>query len=116
MLWSAAHHGSLFGSFLCSVAAGALIHTNIQKHAVLATALTSAAAALTGIALSGAFERKWRSIRISRCRIDGLLLDLQMDDPDLPRLVARFKDILAKHDYEVIGERPPLRDEAPEPY
>ena len=109
-LWSAAHYGSLFGSIICSVAAGALIHTGLQKYAVLATALTSAAAVLTGLGSSGGFERKWRSNRLSRGRIDSLLLDLHTDAPNLPHLVARLKDIVAKHDNEIVGERPPLTD------
>lgn len=99
-----------FGSIICSVTAGALIHTDIQTYGVAATALTSAAAVLTGLGLSGGFERKWRSNRLSRGRIDALLLDLKADSPNIPQIITRFKDILAKHDNEIIGERPPLRD------
>lgn len=100
--WSVAHHGALFGSILSSVAAGALLQVQSQDWVGTAAVLTSVAAALTSLAASGGFERKWRSNRLSRSQLDGLLLDLEGDSPDLPAAIARLKDIIAAHDREVV--------------
>jgi hypothetical protein len=77
--WSFANHFSLFGSVVCSVAAGALLH-------------------FTG-------QRKWRSNRISRGRMDALLLDLETPNPDLAGIRNSLKEIILKHDMEIVGEK-----------
>src|SRR5580704_13366578 len=88
-LWSIAHHTALFGAVLCSVVVAALLQSS-PGNAGIATVFTSVAAALSGIAASGGFDRKWRSNRLSRSRLDGLLIDLDGDSPDLQALAAQL--------------------------
>ncbi len=63
------------------------------------------AAALSSLAAAGGFERKWRSNRLSRSRIDGLLMDIENDSPNLSELTNQLKEIIAKHDLEIVGEK-----------
>lgn len=94
--WSTAHHVSIFGSIICSIAAGVFIQ--IADGRVFASALTAAAAALTGMAAAGGFMRKWRSNRMSRSRIDAILLDLEDESFDTRHLALRLKNIISEHD------------------
>jgi hypothetical protein len=102
--WSIAHHATVFGSIFCSVTAGALLQLKGSELNGLAAVLTTIAAALTSLAAAGGFERKWRSNRLSRSRIDGLLIDITADTPNIPDLTNQLKDIIVKHDREIIGE------------
>lgn len=102
--WSFAHHTTVFGSIGCSVLAGALLQVKSSDVVGFAAVLTSIAAALTSLATAGAFERKWRSNQLSRSRVDCLLIDLQAESPNLPVLATKLKDIIAKHDLEIITE------------
>lgn len=104
--WSVAHHSALFGSIACSISAGAVLQLTGENHTGAATILTSLAAALTGIATSGGFARKWRTNRLSRSRMDLLLIDLETDTPDLNKITQRFKEIVSQHDSEVVDEKP----------
>ena len=100
--WSLVHHASLFGSIVCSVAAGAVLQaTNNQ---ILPSILTSIAAVLTGIAASGGFERKWRSNHLSRSAADRMLVDIEIDTPDIKKIRKQYKAAIEKHDAEVVGE------------
>ena len=103
--WSLAHHLVLFGSIISSLTAGAMLQIHKSGNHGVATILTSLAAALTGIASSGGFERKWRSNRLSRSRVDRLLIDLEGDSPNLSSLAADLKDVIAKHDLEIVAEK-----------
>lgn len=98
-LWSLVHHASLFGSIVCSVVAGALV----QSQPAVAAWLSSTAAALTSLALAGGFDRKWKSNRLSRSRIDGLLIDLEDENQNLAEISNQFKEIILKHDAEIVG-------------
>ncbi len=107
--WSVAHHFAVFGSIFCSVTAGAILQFDHPDKVGIATVFTSIAAALTSLAVSGGFERKWRSNRLSRSRIDGLLIDIESEAPNIPDLTEKLKDIIAKHDQEIV------KDEIKEP-
>ena len=102
--WSAAHHFAIFGSIICSVTAGAILQFDHPHVAGIASVFTSIAAALTSLAVSGGFERKWRSNRLSRSRIDGLLIDIEAEAPNIPDLTEKLKDIIAKHDQEIVKD------------
>lgn len=104
--WSAVYHITVFGSIGCSVLAGALLQVRSSDLTGLAAVLTTIAAALTSLAAAGGFERKWRSNRLSRSRVDCLLIDLQADSPNVPGLATLLKDIIAKHDLEIVTEEP----------
>lgn len=102
--WSVAHHVTVFGSIICSVLAGAVLQVKSSDLAGFAAVLTTIAAALTSLAAAGGFERKWRSNRLSRSRVDCLLIDLQADSPNISELAAQLKDIIAKHDLDIVSE------------
>jgi len=68
----------------------------------LSSVLTSMAAVLTSLAAAGGFERKWRSNRLSRSRVDCLLIDIDAENPNLPDLIDQLKDIIIKHDQEIV--------------
>ena len=68
----------------------------------LSSVLTSMAAVLTSLAAAGGFERKWRSNRLSRSRVDCLLIDIEAETPDIPDLAKQLKDIIIKHDQEIV--------------
>ena len=104
--WSLAHHVSIYGSIICSVAAGAVLQFKFHNDSAIATTLTTIAAALTGIATAGGFERKWRSNRLSRSKIDCLLIDIETAGADFKDLSTRLKAIIEKHDQEIIKESP----------
>jgi len=103
--WSIAHHVSLFGSIICSLVAGAMLQLNQTGHTGLAALFTSIAAALTGIATSGGFERKWRSNRLSRSRVDGLLIDLEDHSISAAQIATELKAIINSHDFEIVNEK-----------
>jgi len=103
--WSCVHHLSLFGSILCSVGAGALIQ--VFNRADVASILTALAAALTGIAASGGFERKWRTNRLSRSKADCLLIDLDASNANETEIRKSYKLAIEQHDIEIVGERKP---------
>ncbi|MDO8939783.1 MAG: hypothetical protein Q7U98_11555 [Methylicorpusculum sp.] len=100
-LWSFVHHLSLFGSIVSSVAAGAILQASDNQ--TLPSILTSISAVLTGIAVSGGFERKWRSNRLSRSTADRLLIDIDCDDADIKLIRDQYKSAIEKHDAEVVG-------------
>jgi hypothetical protein len=100
--WSAAHHTTIFGSIICSVVAGALLQITGSELKGYAAVLTSMAAALTSLAAAGGFERKWKSNRLSRSRIDGLLIDMEAENPNMSDLADQLKDIISKHDEEIV--------------
>lgn len=76
----------------------------ITAPAGCAALLTSCAAALSSISAAGGFQRKWRSNRLSRSKVDGLLLDIEMDDASIPDLARQLKEIIAEHDREVVND------------
>jgi hypothetical protein len=101
--WSTAHHVSAFGSILCSVGAGALLQIAALPVGYAAV-LTSFAAALSSIAAAGGFQRKWRSNRLSRSRVDALLIDIAGEDPNIQELAKQLKEIISDHDREIVRD------------
>ncbi|MEC4749021.1 hypothetical protein [Methylomicrobium sp. Wu6] len=101
-IWSFFHHLSLFGSIICSVSAGAVLQ--MTHNQTLASLLTTGAAVLTGIALSGGFERKWRSNRLSRSIADRMLVDIDSDNPNIDDIRKQYKLAIEKHDTEVVSD------------
>ncbi|PLK37221.1 MULTISPECIES: hypothetical protein [Klebsiella] len=100
--WSFAHHFSIFGSILCSVAAGAILQIKDPDYSGVAVVLTTIAAALTAIATAGGFERKWRSNRLSRSEIDLLLIDIEAQGANFDALAIKLKNIIFRHDMEIV--------------
>ncbi|GAB4087565.1 hypothetical protein [Hydrogenophaga soli] len=101
--WSVAHYTATYGAILCSIAAGGLLQLS-PTSVGWAALLTSCAAALSSIAAAGGFQRKWRSNRLSRSQVDGLLLDIEADDANIPDLARQLKELIAEHDREVVKD------------
>ena len=117
-IWSVAHHVTVFLPIICSVLAGALLQLKLTDlrfagldQTGIATVLTSIAAALTSLSAAGGFDRKWRSNRLSRGRIDRLLLDAESDAPNIPDLTNQLKEVIAKHDEEIVMNAPDKKNE-----
>lgn len=104
--WSIAHHTAHFGSIVASLTAGALLQVQSEHLKMWASLLTAVAAALTGMAAAGGFERKWRSNRLSRSKIDGLLLDLECHASDVDSINRQLKDVILLHDQAVVLQEP----------
>lgn len=100
--WSIAHHLSLFLSIISSSSAGLFLQIDDTKYKTCASVLTTLAAVLTAMALSGGFERKWRSNRLSRSQIDMLLLDMQDESPNFTRIRKALKGVIRAHDEEIV--------------
>jgi hypothetical protein len=110
--WSVAHHTSTYGAIICSITAGGLLQLS-PAPVGWAALLTSCAAALSSIAAAGGFQRKWRSNRLSRSKVDGLLLDIEMDGASIPDLARQLKEIIGEHDREVVKDE--SKDLSPNP-
>ncbi|MGK3191555.1 hypothetical protein [Enterobacter soli] len=115
MFWSFSHHLSIFGSIICSVTSGVLLQINTQEYSVLASVLTTIAAALTAIATVGGFERKWRSNRLSRSKIDCLLIDIEVSNMADKSLYEKLKKIIGDHDQEIVQETSNQLDQRTDP-
>ncbi len=103
-IWSVVHYATIFGAIIISVLAGIVLQL-FKDSTELATILTTLAAALSSLAAAGGFERKWRSNRISRGRIDNLLLDIETDNATIDELVLQLKEIISNHDIEILGTK-----------
>lgn len=110
--WSAAHHISVYGAILFSIVAGGLLQIS-SVPVGWATLLTSCAAAFSSIAAAGGFQRKWRTNRLSRSKVDGLLIDIEADDASISALASQLKEIIAEHDREVVKDE--SKDFSPNP-
>jgi hypothetical protein len=101
--WSFALHISVFGAIVCSILAGIFIQSSSEPYAkTIAVTLTAMAAVLSGVSAAGGFERKWRSNRLSRSRVDGLLLDIQDESCDIKSLADGLKAVIYQHDHDVV--------------
>jgi hypothetical protein len=65
--------------------------------------LAFCAAALSALAATGGFDRKWRANRLSRGRLDELRIDFMDSNADLRIIRERLKNIIRMHDQEVLG-------------
>ncbi len=98
-MWSFAHYTTIYLSIISSDMATILLKFNKDAYATICTTL---AAALTSLSASGGFERKWRSNRLSRCKIDILLLGIENNNPNINTIIEQFKEVLSKHDSEIV--------------
>jgi len=105
-LWSAAYYSSVYGSIVASLLSAALLQFKQDDVSPFAAILSSMAAALTSFATVGGFRNKWKSNRLSRSKIDCLLLDLKEDGSNIQELQQRLKDIISNHDNEIVADIP----------
>ncbi len=106
--WSVAHHVSLSGAAIISVAIAFIIQINAQllssvSNENLSTVLAFFAAALSALAAAGRFQQKWRANRLSRSRLDELRIDFTDSNADLHNVRERLKGIIKEHDQEILG-------------
>jgi hypothetical protein len=71
-------------------------------------AVFSAVAALLGtLAAAGSFQRKWQANRLSRSRMDQLLIDVADPKAESTRVLEELNAVLASHDRAITGRSEP---------
>lgn len=108
-LWSAVHHGFLFGAAILSAGAALLLQLNslglseVQK-ADIASILASAAALIGVISVSGGFAKKWRTNRITKGTLEQLQIDLMDPSCDLNEIREALKEMKRLHHLGVVDD------------
>ena len=105
-VWSLVHHALLFGAALLSACAATVLQLpwfEEQNKKGTASVLSACAAVAGVIAASGAFERKWRTCRVTRGRLFALEIDLTDDKVDLDRAREQYKAIWEAHEPGITG-------------
>jgi hypothetical protein len=106
--WSFVNYLALFGAAIISVAIGYIVQIKTPllenlSNENISTILAFCAAALSALAATGGFDRKWRAARLSRGRLDELRIDLMDSNADLRTIREHLKSIIIMHDQEVLG-------------
>ncbi len=117
-IWSAAYHVTAYGAVISGAFATYLAQqSNFSFWGAEQRDLTSLFSLLTTIlaatSATGGFERKWRSSRLNRSRIDMLQLSLKMSAPELLVIRSDLQKLVKEHDVSVLGLRGAGSDEAP---
>jgi len=109
--WCWIHHTFLYLSIIFGTAAAAVLELKRDLFSVEyghIGALLAIGAGLVGtLSLRGGFERKWKTMRISRTSMESLLVDMTDSDVDLDKVRDAYKDVLRAHDKGIIGDFQP---------
>ena len=109
--WSVAHHGSLYLAAMLSGAAALILALDSLRDLAFradVAAVFSAIAALLGtLAAAGSFQRKWQANRLSRSRMDQLLIDVSDPAAESTRVLNELKAAIASHDRAITGRSEP---------
>jgi hypothetical protein len=112
-LFSVVHHTFLFGGALLSAAAAAVLQFGDLQLSIsatnLATVLAGAAAVTTAIAGSGGFERKWRTHRLIKVRLQQLEVDLMNPEVEGANIRQDLKDIAQLRYEGIVGVELPQK-------
>ncbi len=102
LMWSTAHHTTLFLVPILTAAATVLLKAK-WASVEFQLFLTTAATVLASIAASQGFARKWQTNRLSRSRLDQLYVE--MTDPNFDRKSVRTKllEVIRQHDEGVLA-------------
>ena len=107
VLWSMAHHCSIWGASVLSCIAGYFQTANISllylgSWGISSAVLTFSAASLAAIAAVGNFQEKWKTNRSTRTNLELLLLDFEREIPDYDAIADTLKQILISHDRGIV--------------
>ena len=107
---SAVHHGFLFGAAILSAAAAVLLQLEFASAEPLRNNIASVLAGLGSlagiIAGAGGFERKWRTNRRTRAKLEELEIDLVDPTVDTEKIRNLLKDVVRTHDEGISGPAP----------
>jgi hypothetical protein len=98
--WSATHFTTAYGAAFIAAVTAAL--AGLKVNAAVTASFAIATGVLAAATRVGRFEDKWRSARLSRGEIDGLINDLAKDDPNLNRILDSLTRIIKAHDEVVV--------------
>jgi hypothetical protein len=98
--WSAIHFATAYGAAILAAITSVL--AGREANPTLTASLAVAAAVLAAAARVGRFEAKWRSARLSRGQIDGLLNDLAKSHPDTDQVLDALTQVVQAHDNVVV--------------
>lgn len=106
-VWDYLHQGFLYGAAVLSTSAAVVIQLKLQESDTFqknTASILSASAALAGvISASGAFERKWRTCRLTLSQLRELEFDLgPRSEPDPIR--DRYKAIWRDYEQGIVGK------------
>ena len=99
-LWSFAHHTAILGRFCAAWWWAGCCRCRTRPEGLL-HGVDLGGAALSSLAAAGGFERKWKSNRLSRSRVDGLLIDIEAGTYSMSELACQLKEIISKHDLDI---------------
>ncbi len=106
-LWSLIHHSFLFGGAVFSALAALVLQLTWSIPSVnsvdLGTILAAAGALAGTIAGVGRFERKWRTNRLTRNRLNQLQITLTDPTCDGETVRHELKSIWTDHDKGILG-------------
>ena len=106
-LWSLVHHLFLFGAAIISALAALILQlkTNILgiDYNTVGTVFAALAALLGTIAGAGGFRRKWQTNRLTRNRLDELMIDLTNPSCNSDKIREKLKEIWREHNKGIVG-------------
>ncbi len=114
--WSFAYHLCLYTSIISTLLIGFISQMNevwflgINKDVIISF-FAFLSAVLTGIIAKGGLDRKWKSNRINRGKVDCLRLELISGDKKTPELISELKTIITDHDKVIVGVNLELKEE-----
>ena len=114
--WSFAYHLCLYTSIISTLLIGFISQMDefswigISSN-IFVSFLAFLSAVLTGIIAKGGLDRKWKSNRINRGKVDCLRLELILDDKKTPEIVSELKTIITDHDKVIVGVNLELKEE-----
>lgn len=107
---SGVHHGFLFGAAIFGAAAAVLLQLEFASAEPLRNNIASVLAGLGSlagiIAGAGGFERKWRTNRRTRAKLEELEIDLIDPTVDTEKIRNFLKDVGHTHDEGISGPAP----------
>ena len=106
-LWSFVHHSFLFGAAIISASAALVLQLEADIWGLgyknLGTVLAALAALVVVIAGAGGFRRKWRTNRLTRNRLNELMMDLTSPSCNADEIREKLKQIWQKHEEGIVG-------------
>jgi hypothetical protein len=95
--WGLAYHFCLYGTTIITLLIGFLTQIDFEyfwgiPKNILIALLAFFAAGFSSLIAKGGLDRKWKSNRINRGKIEQLQLDLLMDGPDYEVVIAGLNE------------------------